>query len=77
MTENEEYVPLSRPPVASAGRAQYRRNTLVILMGEFGRTPQGNPRCGRDHFTRGFNAVLAGDGVARGAIVGKTDNGGG
>jgi hypothetical protein len=48
-------------------------DTLVIWMGEFGRTPKVNPRGGRDHFPRSFNAVLAGGGVAGGAIVGKTD----
>ncbi len=51
-------------------------DTLVIWMGEFGRTPQVNPRGGRDHFPRSFNAVLAGGGVAGGAIVGKTDSAG-
>ena len=45
-------------------------------MGEFGRTPKVNPRGGRDHFPRSFNAVLAGGGVAGGAIVGKTDKAG-
>ncbi len=51
-------------------------DTLVIWMGEFGRTPQVNPRGGRDHFPRSFNAVLAGGGVAGGAIVGRTDKAG-
>ena len=50
--------------------------TLVICMGEFGRTPQVNPRGGRDHFPRSFNAVLAGGGIAGGAVVGKTDKAG-
>lgn len=51
-------------------------DTLVIWMGEFGRTPQVNPRGGRDHFPRSFNAVLAGGGVAGGAVVGSTDKAG-
>jgi hypothetical protein len=51
-------------------------DTLVIWMGEFGRTPQVNPRGGRDHFPRSFNAVLAGGGIAGGAIVGRTDKAG-
>ncbi|HMC66284.1 MAG TPA: DUF1501 domain-containing protein, partial [Gemmataceae bacterium] len=37
--------------------------TLVIWMGEFGRTPQINLTAGRDHFPRVFNAALAGAGV--------------
>ena len=48
-------------------------DTLVIWMGEFGRSPKVNPRGGRDHFPRSFNAVLAGGGVRGGAVVGKTD----
>ncbi len=48
-------------------------DTLVIWMGEFGRTPQVNPRGGRDHFPRSFNAVLAGGGVGGGRVIGRTD----
>lgn len=48
-------------------------DTLVIWMGEFGRTPQINPRAGRDHFPRSFNAVLAGGGVQGGRVIGSTD----
>ena len=40
-------------------------NTLVIWMGEFGRTPRINPRAGRDHFPQAFNVALAGAGVQR------------
>ena len=49
-------------------------DTLVIWMGEFGRTPQINPRGGRDHFPRSFNALLAGGGVQGGRVVGRTDS---
>ena len=67
-------------PAAALVRDLDRRglldDTLVIWMGEFGRTPKVNPRGGRDHFPRSFNAVLAGGGVAGGAIVGKTDHAG-
>jgi hypothetical protein len=48
-------------------------DTLVIWMGEFGRTPRVNPRAGRDHFPRSFNAVLAGGGVRGGQVIGRTD----
>ena len=67
-------------PSAALIRDLYQRglldDTLVIWMGEFGRTPKVNPRGGRDHFPRSFNAVLAGGGIAGGAIVGKTDKAG-
>jgi uncharacterized protein (DUF1501 family) len=51
--------------------------TLVIWMGEFGRTPRINPRAGRDHYPRAFSAVLAGGGVRGGRVIGRTDAGGG
>ncbi|HEX7898239.1 MAG TPA: DUF1501 domain-containing protein, partial [Planctomycetota bacterium] len=42
------------------------QETLVVWMGEFGRTPKINGGKGRDHFTRAFCAALAGGGVAGG-----------
>jgi hypothetical protein len=50
--------------------------TLVVWMGEFGRTPRINPRGGRDHYPKAFNAVLAGGGVVGGRAIGRTDDGG-
>src|SRR5262249_43868661 len=50
--------------------------TLVIWMGEFGRTPKINPRAGRDHYPRAFNVVLAGGGIRGGQVIGETDAGG-
>jgi uncharacterized protein (DUF1501 family) len=50
--------------------------TLVIWMGEFGRTPRINPRAGRDHFPRAFSAVLAGGGVRGGQVLGATEDAG-
>jgi hypothetical protein len=47
--------------------------TLVVWMGEFGRTPKINPRGGRDHYPRAFNVALAGAGVKAGQVVGATD----
>jgi hypothetical protein len=47
--------------------------TLVIWMGEFGRTPRINPRSGRDHYPQAFNVALAGGGIRGGQVVGKTD----
>lgn len=46
--------------------------TLVIWMGEFGRTPKINGRTGRDHFPLAFNVALAGGGVKGGQVVGAT-----
>ena len=46
--------------------------TLIVWTGEFGRTPRVNPRTGRDHWPRNFNALLAGGGVKGGQVVGET-----
>lgn len=47
--------------------------TLVIWMGEFGRTPRINARTGRDHWPRCFSVALAGCGIRGGQVVGATD----
>ena len=50
--------------------------TLVVWMGEFGRTPRINPNAGRDHFPRVFNVALAGGGIRGGQVIGaSTDDG--
>jgi len=46
--------------------------TLVIWMGEFGRTPRINEKVGRDHHPLSFNAALAGGGVKGGRVIGAT-----
>jgi uncharacterized protein (DUF1501 family) len=47
-------------------------NTLVVWMGEFGRTPKITPQGGRDHFPLAWSTVLAGAGVKGGRAVGGT-----
>ncbi|MEX2137870.1 MAG: DUF1501 domain-containing protein [Pirellulales bacterium] len=47
-------------------------NTLVVWMGEFGRTPQINPNTGRDHFPGAWTTVLGGAGIRTGQVVGNT-----
>jgi hypothetical protein len=46
--------------------------TLVVWMGEFGRTPTINPQQGRDHFPNAWSTVLAGGGIKGGQVYGKT-----
>jgi uncharacterized protein (DUF1501 family) len=50
--------------------------TLVVWMGEFGRTPRINAQNGRDHWPKAFSIVLAGGGVQGGRVIGETDAGG-
>jgi uncharacterized protein (DUF1501 family) len=47
--------------------------TLVLCMGEFGRTPKINDQQGRDHWSDAFSVVLAGGGVKGGQVLGATD----
>jgi hypothetical protein len=46
--------------------------TMIVWMGEFGRTPQINPQAGRDHFPNAWSTVLAGGGIKGGTVYGKT-----
>ncbi len=47
-------------------------STLVVCMGEFGRTPRINGRGGRDHWPNAWSLALAGGGIAGGQALGKT-----
>jgi len=47
--------------------------TLVVCLGEMGRTPTGNANWGRDHWSTLFPAVIAGAGVRGGTVLGQTD----
>jgi uncharacterized protein (DUF1501 family) len=47
--------------------------TLIVVMGEFGRTPKLNPQGGRDHWPRVFSVLLAGGGVPGGQVIGQSD----
>jgi len=47
-------------------------NTIVMAVGEFGRTPRLSGKAGRDHFINGFSAALAGGGFKRGYVHGAT-----
>src|SRR5580704_16812267 len=47
--------------------------TLVIAMGEFGRTPAINPNLGRDHWPNCWSLALSGGGIKTGQVVGASD----
>jgi hypothetical protein len=51
-------------------------STLVVALGEFGRTPKVNPDAGRDHWPDCFSVVLAGGGVRGGTVYGSSDRSG-
>lgn len=51
-------------------------STLVVWMGEFGRTPVINPRQGRDHYPKAWSVVLGGGGIRGGQVIGATSGDG-
>jgi hypothetical protein len=56
--------------LAGSGRLD---ETLVVVMGEFGRTPKINANGGRDHWGSVFSVALAGGSVPGGAVIGASD----
>jgi hypothetical protein len=51
-------------------------STLVVWMGEFGRTPKINAQKGRDHFPTAWTTALCGGGIRGGQVIGKTSDDG-
>ncbi len=49
------------------------KDTFVVAMGEFGRTPKINKDNGRDHWAKAGSMLFAGAGVQRGKVIGATD----
>lgn len=52
-------------------------STAVIVTGEFGRTPEINPKKGRDHWPQCWSLVVGGGGIQGGRIIGASDETGG
>jgi uncharacterized protein (DUF1501 family) len=50
-----------------------RDDTLIVWMGEFGRTPKVKQGGGRDHFARAWSTALFGGGIKGGQVIGRTD----
>ena len=49
------------------------QSTVVLVIGEFGRTPSINPLEGRDHWPTGFSCLVGGGGLRGGELIGATD----
>ena len=62
--------------VADLAASGLLESTLVVWMGEFGRTPRINQNAGRDHWPRSWSVVLGGAGIQGGQVVGQTDKDG-
>jgi hypothetical protein len=59
--------------IADLAERKLLDSTLVVMMGEFGRTPKINPNAGRDHHGRANSLLIAGAGIPGGLVLGKTD----
>ena len=60
--------------IADLSQRSLLSRTLVVVMGEFGRTPIVNRDAGRDHYSRVFSMMLAGGGIRGGNVVGASDS---
>lgn len=49
------------------------QDTLIVAVGEFGRTPKINSKAGRDHWQQCYSGLLAGGGLRSGVVVGSSD----
>ena len=68
---------LDRALTALIGDLDDRRlldETLVVVMGEFGRTPKINSAGGRDHWPNVFSVLLAGGGIKGGQVIGSSNS---
>jgi uncharacterized protein (DUF1501 family) len=52
------------------------KDTVIVWMGDFGRTPRINQNAGRDHWSRCWSVVLGGGGIKGGVVYGATDKDG-
>jgi uncharacterized protein (DUF1501 family) len=52
------------------------QRTVIVWMGEFGRTPRINTNDGRDHWPKAFSVVVTGGGIKGGQVIGKTSDDG-
>lgn len=75
---SQSLIPQFDQPFAALIEDLYERqmldDVLVIAMSEFGRTPKINSHVGRDHWPEAWSVVMAGCGIRRGAVVGRTNS---
>jgi hypothetical protein len=62
--------------VADLSQRGLLESTMIVWMGEFGRTPRINQNAGRDHWPRSWSVVMGGGGIKGGQTVGATDKDG-
>ena len=70
LTDFDQAFPVLLDDLAQRGLLE---STLVLVIGDFGRTPKINFSGGRDHWPRAFSVALAGAGIRGGRVIGQTD----
>jgi len=73
-TQAQQLDPAFAALIADLVKRDLLASTIVLCIGEFGRTPQINPLDGRDHWPSGFSCVIGGGGLATGQIIGATSS---
>ncbi len=72
----EEMDPALASLIADLAESGMLKKTLVIMLSEFGRTPNINKDAGRDHHPAVFSCLLAGGGMKGGVVIGSSDEDG-
>jgi len=73
-TQAQQLDPAFAALIADLVQRDLLSSTIVLCIGEFGRTPQINALDGRDHWPNGFSCVVGGGGLLGGQIIGATPN---
>lgn len=72
-TQAAELDPAFATLIAELKERDLLDSTVVLCIGEFGRTPAVNPLGGRDHWPKWFSCVVGGGGLTAGKVIGETD----
>ncbi len=72
-TQAKELDPAFATLISDLKQRDLLQSTVVLCIGEFGRTPKINPLDGRDHWPNGFSCLIGGGGLRSGVVIGKTD----
>ncbi len=73
ITQSQMLDPAFATLISELKKRDLLQSTIVLCIGEFGRTPKINPLDGRDHWPNWFSCIVGGGGLAKGLVIGETD----
>ena len=73
ITQSQMLDPAFATLISELKQRDLLQSTIVLCIGEFGRTPKINPLDGRDHWPNWFSCIVGGGGLAKGLVIGETD----